>query len=220
MRFLWLSIILIIAASPASSEPAIDLDSINGILQKHPVVTGDFVQTRYVAGLEKPLVSVGNFIFLKSRGIYWHTMEPIEFETSFLKADLSGSKDNSIKAPGIAGQSNPMHKKIGALMMNFLGGDLQSLEKQFRLELVEEEGLWRLTMYPKRRAVKKQLSHLAIEGVGYISEISIVSERNGTTRIRFNNIEQREVLKGHECGMISTHLGWPGECPNQDESLI
>lgn len=206
MRKVCMVLLLSIAGLSAKSETGRNLDAINNILQKHTIVAGDFVQTRSITGIDKPLVSRGDFIFVKSKGIYWHTSEPVEFNSRFLHPAFVGSRQRQQPKP------SPMQKRIGQLMMNFLGGDIKSLEKQFHLTLTENEGVWKLSLDPKRKAVKKQLSLLTIGGTDYINEISIINTKSGTTTIQFSNIQQRDKPNTQECALISTHLGQSDDC--------
>lgn len=214
-----LAVIVLAAGISTRADTGSNLASINQVLQRHPIVVGNFVQTRLITGLSKPLVSSGDFVFLKSRGIYWHTLEPVEFETAFVNAesDDSGQQPKQTKPKQNTG---PMQKKIGELLMSFLGGNLQNLERQFHLNLTESENSWQLSLLPKRKAVKKHLSELTIEGTDYIDEINIDSENSGTTTIRFNNIQHRAKLNGGQCTQLANYLALPDECADMDQSPI
>lgn len=206
MRIICIIFVLSFVSLSAKSDTGKNLEAINNILQKHAVVAGDFIQTRSITGIDQPLVSRGDFIFVKLKGIYWHTVEPVEFDTRFLHPEFTGSQQPQQPKPGL------MQKRIGQLMMNFLGGDIKSLEKRFHLALADKEGVWKLSLDPKRKAVKKQLSLLTIEGADYINEISIINNKSGTTTIKFSNIQQRDKPNTQECALISTHLGPSDDC--------
>ncbi|MBZ8143313.1 lipoprotein carrier protein LolA, partial [Rubrivivax gelatinosus] len=71
--------LLLLAATPlvlrAEPVPAI-VQQVRQRLAEAPVVRGEFEQRKTVKGFRNPLLSRGDFLVARERGVFWHTREP------------------------------------------------------------------------------------------------------------------------------------------------
>lgn len=204
MHLLLLSFLLIPGPDTYSKDEII---AISTIISQSPLIEGTFYQERRTSNIETSIKSQGEFLFVKELGIYWHVKSPVDFSINFLNPDnkFTSSKEK---------KTNKMEKKIGELLVTFLSGDLEKLQKQFTInhQINKDNDTWEIMMTPRRRAVKRHLSEISIRGNYHIESIVLISNELEKTSIVFSDIVDRSEPQGNQCKIILKNLGAASFC--------
>ncbi len=124
-----------------------------------------FEQKRTFKNVDKPVVSSGDFVFLKDRGAYFYTKFPVE-------ATLEYTRQTNKQANDI----------INAVMR----GQFDKIENVFALFYYKENSKWKLGLKPKNNAqAAEYLSDMQIYGENYITQIIINFKNGNKTEIWF-----------------------------------
>ncbi len=138
----------------------------------------DFVQTRTLKGVARPLVSSGQ-VTPQSDGVLWTVTRPIKIVTRVTPAGITQSiEDGPEQSVGASGASNPFISETG--LIDLLKGDLSKLDQRYdvtRGARAKAEG-WLLELTPKAAALAPYISGIAIEGCKRV-ELITVEQANG-----------------------------------------
>ena len=175
---------LLLAASTAqASTPGA---GVRARLGNVPVLRGQFEQEKRLQGFKNPLLSKGDFLLARDRGVVWNTRSPFASTLVLTKQRLlTRQADGSTHAIADQGAS-PAVSTANALLMALLSGDVDTLSRQFRLqETLGTDGSWRLQLVPKQGALKKIFKLIELQGDQYVRSVRLQEIRGDRTEIRF-----------------------------------
>lgn len=119
-----------------------------------------FVQTKHSPLLAADAVSKGTLRLSGDRSMCWQYTEPTAFML-VVEGDsiytVAGGKRKSL-----SGASGKMTRGMAQLMMQMTAGAGLTDDKLFETVLVEEGGLYRATMTPKRRDMKRMMQQVVL----------------------------------------------------------
>lgn len=145
-----------VMASSANSEP------LANFFPSACHVSGHYTQNQSLKSIEETLRSDGRFIFSCGQGLIWHTTSPFE-ETIVYSNDQETKRFDGATFASI---DSRLHKFLGTLLNNLIGGNHSYLEKHFTIENSENA----LVLHPKKKRLKK-----------FIKDIQLVFSESGTT---------------------------------------
>jgi outer membrane lipoprotein-sorting protein len=182
-----LCIVLLFAVACANaSTPGA---GVHARLANAPVLRGEFEQEKHLQGFKKPLLSKGDFLLARDRGVVWNTRSPFASTLVLTKQRLltrqaDGSTHN------VADQAaSPAVSTANALLMALLGGDIEVLSRQFDLqETLAVDGSWKLQLVPKQGALKKIFKRIELQGDKYVRNVHLEEVRGDYTDIRFEQL--------------------------------
>lgn len=159
-------------------------------LAKIEVLRGEFVQEKFLRGLDAPLTSKGNFILAKQQGLLWNLQAPLV-------------RSYRITATGIAlrvaDQWQLQTKQDAAnrqsrLFLAVLAGDQQGLEEDFNFALSGDEHDWQLVLTPKALLLQQIFTQIVIKGAAYVHSIELYETQGDRTLMRMDNVGQYRTL--------------------------
>lgn len=152
-----------------------------------PVLEGDFEQTRTLKGFRNPLVSRGDFLLLRSRGVVWRTRAPFASTLVVTRDRLLSRGGDGAAALQLDARSEPGLRAVNEVMFALLGGDLAALAQHFRIEgeLLGAQS-WRLVLTPVDTVLAGQFARLALEGDRYVRQLRLDERGGDQTVIRFS----------------------------------
>lgn len=165
------SVPLIVAAltAPAfASEPMPDAIGVQQTLHGH------FVETRRLAGFERPLRSEGNFVLAPGKGLIWRSETPfknvIVITNDGILQLIDGKESmrlSSSRLPGL----NHLYEVLGAAV----SGDTEPLEKAFAVKKTSDGVRWRLELAPLHpdSPAMAQMKSIVVQGHRYVEEVDI-----------------------------------------------
>lgn len=124
-----------------------------------------FKQEKSIQNISKPLVSEGDFEFVKDRGVYFNTTYPIKSAVNY---------------------TNKNYKQINDIVNAISAKKYQRLEKEFNFYFLGKSNNWTLGLKPKQNSsVKDYISSITIQGSDYINQINVVQTNGNKTVIWF-----------------------------------
>ncbi|AEG13133.1 hypothetical protein Sbal183_0384 [Shewanella baltica OS183] len=181
-------------------------------------VRGNFVQSRQLKVLKKPLISQGQFIFDKEQGLIWQQIKPFESllilkDKQLIQRDSQGRVQVS-KADASASAA-AMGDLLPSLVRAMLGGDISGLSENFELHFLNSDKLntaklspeklnpeslspgsqWQLGLTPKDPLMKKAIANMVLEGSDVLQSLVLLSAAPNVTpqdmtRIDFSALSQ------------------------------
>lgn len=168
------------AASPAPAA------SVASHLANPAVLRGAFEQEKRLKGFRNPLLSKGDFLMAKERGVVWSTRTPFASTLVLTRQKLQLKQaDGTMRNLG-GNEASPTIATTNGLLMALLSGDTQALSRQFLLhEDVAADGSWKLELRPKQGALKKLFARIELQGDQYVRSVHLEEVQGDTTDIRF-----------------------------------
>ena len=166
-------------------------------------VRGQFVQSRQLKVLKKPLISQGHFIFDQTQGLIWQQIKPFESllilkDKQLIQRDSQGRVQVS-KADASASAA-AMGDLLPSLVRAMLGGDISGLSENFELHFLitdrlSPDGQWQLGLTPKDPLMKKAIANMVLEGSDVLQSLVLLSAAPNVTpqdmtRIDFSALSQ------------------------------
>ena len=116
-----------------------------------------FKQEKQLRNIEKPIISEGNFQYIKNEGIIFETLKPIKSTVSY---------------------TNKNYKQINDIVLAISKKKYSKLEKEFDV-FFHKNNSWELGLKPKKSSsAEEYLNSITIKGNDYINQI-IISMKNG-----------------------------------------
>ncbi|MGA0608994.1 LolA family protein [Caldimonas sp. KR1-144] len=153
-----------------------------------PALRGDFEQQRQLRGARQPLVSRGEFLIVRERGVLWRTREPVASALVVTPQALRVMGEDGRLLRQLDAQRLPGLREFTQLMLGLLAGDLGPLTSQFRIDgsLNGAHG-WTLVLEPLSGAVASQMARIRVEGDRYVQQVIIEESAGDQTVIRFSS---------------------------------
>lgn len=192
---------LLAAALPlGAAEPVSPLVAqVRQRLADAPVMRGRFEQRKTLKGFKNPLVSRGDFVVAKERGVVWHTREP--FESSLvvtrdrlLSRQADGRVDTKVEA-----RDEPGLRAVNEMLFALMAADLQTLSARFHIdgELLGSSG-WRLALVPRDAALAQWLTRVELEGDRFVRSVQLTEAQGDSSVIRFSEQATAQALTREE----------------------
>jgi len=138
------------------------LGSIAGKIPEMESIKCKFKQEKTMPNISKPLVSGGDFEFVKNKGVYFNTTYPIKSSANY---------------------TNKNYKQVNDIVNAISAKKYERLEKEFSFFFTGKSDNWTLGLKPKQNSpVKDYISSITIQGSDYISMIKI-SQTNGNKTV-------------------------------------
>jgi Outer membrane lipoprotein carrier protein LolA-like len=146
-------------------------------LAQPTVLRGEFEQSKQVAGFKKPLLSDGDFLVAKDRGVIWRTRKPFPGVLKLTPSEIVATQGGDV-AFRLSAKTEPTVRVINGLMFALLNGDLSALSEQFKMEGSVEAKTWTLNLVPKQPGFAKILTHVELSGDQHVRKV-VLDEANG-----------------------------------------
>jgi len=174
-------------AAGAAAEPA-TLARIAARIEHYPVLRAEFVQTRQMAEMKRPLLTRGRLTFARGQGVLWQIEQPMRMsyvlgEKRVVEIGSDGvRRERALReVPGLA--------QVGRVLRALLGADLGALQEYFDVVVDGDEGRWEITLKPRQAQLAQFLSGMQLSGTRFVEAI-VISEAGGdTTQIRFRDTQ-------------------------------
>jgi len=183
MKRLTLACALIVLASLANSADL--LTDVRARLGQPAVLRGEFEQSKQVAGFKKALLSKGDFLVARERGVIWRTKEPFAGVLKLTPNEIVATQGGELTFR-LSANAEPTVRVINGLMFSLLNGDIAALAAQFDMQGSVEAKSWSLTLAPKQAAFAKILKRIELSGDLYVRRIAMDEANGDRTLIQFH----------------------------------
>jgi len=171
---------------------AFTLEDLDKQLRQTPVVRGEFIQEKYLRGLEEPLRATGTFTLATGHGLLWNLGAPVTRSLritprgiAYYVVEAGGSGEN---ARWVVDSSRGQQSRTFRLFLSVLNGDTAELKKQFHLTLAGVEDEWRLTLTPNSSLLRQIFSRIEIMGGAEVRRIELHETQGDTSVVEFNEV--------------------------------
>lgn len=154
-------------------------------LAQPPVLRGSFEQNKQVAGFKRPLLSHGDFLLARERGVLWRTQQPFAGVLKLTREEIVATQGGEVAFRLDAGKE-PSVRVINGLLFSLLNGDVSGLAEHFRIEGEISGKSWKLLLTPKQAALSKLMAKVEMAGDQYVRSIQIDETNGDKTSIRFS----------------------------------
>ncbi len=194
--FLFLHAEAVLGASPSTPAPACHF-------------SGDFTQQKRLAGVARPVVSNGQFLYSCERGVIWQVEMP-ESDVLVLRADPGSNKSRAFRI--VEQHVEPLKGRqsrfLTQLIMSLMAGDQAALQSQFE---VTQEPNSVVVLTPKKRALKRVIKRIEVssetggdvEGPKGKMQIRMIDRNGQITQINAHQKQRFDALSQALCEQAS-----------------
>jgi outer membrane lipoprotein-sorting protein len=148
-------------------------------LAKHPLIKGNFEQTKTISRLNRSLVSRGNFIIAADLGMVWETLSPFP-STMAVGRDFIIQSAPSGSRTKIEARGNETFLQISDTMSAVFSGNSQKLLDNFEIFFTGSGSSWTLGLIPSEKSIRSFADRIIVNGDSVIRSINLY-EKNGDT---------------------------------------
>ncbi|MBT9570797.1 MAG: outer membrane lipoprotein carrier protein LolA, partial [Pseudomonas umsongensis] len=153
-------------------------------LDTSPVLRGECEQSKTLKGFKKPLVSRGNFVMTRARGVQWLTTQPFA-STLVITADRLVTQGEGGAGQKMDTRQEPGLRAFNETLMAVLMGDVKVLAARFKVEGTQDASGWRLSLVPRDATLLAPIARIDIEGDQVVRTIQLHEGSGDTNSIRF-----------------------------------
>lgn len=166
-------------------------------LLKAQVLRGKFTHSRHLREIPRPLVGTGEFIFVRSLGVYWHTREPFDSIVVLTREGMVQS-DEGGPAQRIAAGEQPAVRLVANIFMALFTLDVASLRRDFDLYGGKQEDRWIIGLKPRTRAIAGVFSQATVTGAEDVEQVVLTDAQGDRTVIDLSNISYSSEPPGDD----------------------
>ena len=155
---------LLTMLSMGFAHAAFDIDALMTGLAEHPGGRAEFVEKRYAALLDKPVVSRGEMTYTAPGRLEKKTTEP-KAESMILDGDTLTLERGQRKIT-IQLSSRPEARAFVDSIRSTLSGNRLALEKNYALQLSGHAEDWKLVLTPTESKIAALLKRINVSGNG------------------------------------------------------
>lgn len=133
---------------------------------------GEFAQAKTVPGFAKPLLSQGDFVLARGRGVLWRTRKPFASELRLTRDEIRATQGGHT-AMQLSAEREPAVRLINELMFALLNGDVSGLSQMFIVAGSVKGVSWQLQLTPRAAALGQVLKYVELEGDGYVRRVRL-----------------------------------------------
>jgi outer membrane lipoprotein-sorting protein len=161
MNRIWLILCL---AAPLTPAYAFDTEQLLAELAQNKQGQATFVETKYLAVLDRPIKSSGTLSFQAPARIEKHTLQP-KREVLVLDGDsLTVSRDGRTMTVNL--QEHAQVLSFVAAIRGVLLGDAQLLEQVYEIQVSGSQGSWRMALTPRDAKLASVIREIRMGGGG------------------------------------------------------
>lgn len=137
------------------------------------VLRGTFTQLKYLAELNQPLVSSGEFVISAKHGLIWQVQHPIQAQLVVTRQYLV-RRSHGHTITRISAEQQPALRVVAAILLAVFQTDMAQLRQYFDITRTRLEGnRWRLTLRPTTAGISKFIQRIHVRGATHIQRIEI-----------------------------------------------
>lgn len=167
-----------------SAHATISIADITAQLRHQPEPAGTFTQTRYLRGMNRPLIARGHFA-LQQGTLYWNLEKPFANSLRITTDSISQWQGDNWQPAGSA-VGNEVQSY---LFLAFLRADEATLNEYFSIMASGEAAAWTLQLLPKTTLMRQTFARIDIRGGAYVEQVTLEETQGDKSELRFH-VEQ------------------------------
>jgi hypothetical protein len=164
-----------------------------------PVIRGSFEQRKSLKGFRHPVVSRGDFVVMRERGVVWRTQEPFPSSLLVTRDRVVARQADGTVAKRLNASEEPAVRTISETLFALMTADVRALAARFDIqgETVGAEG-WRLALQPRDAGVAKWLTRVELEGDRFLRAVRLQEGSGDSTQIQLSKLQAAAALTPQE----------------------
>jgi hypothetical protein len=163
-----------------------------------PVLRGAFEQRKSVKGFRNPLVSRGEFVVARQRGVLWRTLEPYASSLVVTRDRVLARQADGTVARRLQADEEPAVRAISETLFALMAADLTLLAQRFQLEGELGKDGWHLALLPRDAALGRWLQRVELEGDRFLRTVRLQEASGDQTQIRMSRHAGATALTADE----------------------
>lgn len=163
---------------------------------------GEFRQEKRIANLSKPLVSSGEFIYLKDKGLLWQIAKPYPSD-AIITGETLIQRVKGKTIVRVDAKSQPGYSAVSRIFMALVGSDWGALEQDFTISGKVDGKNWQLELTPKGGLFASFAKTLTLTGSTALTQLNIAEKNGDSTHYTFSNVTAAGKLSAEEDNKFS-----------------
>ena len=176
-----------VAAAAMAADP---LAQVRTQVAQVPLLRGEFVQEKRVAGFKNPLRSNGRFLLARDNGVLWTTTAPFPSEIVITQDRILSRQRDGSRRVEVDGKQQPGLRSVNAMMFALMSGDMKALTSTFDVKEEPAAGGWKMTLVPRSRQLAQAFSSVRLSGDRYVRDVELREANGDLTRLRFSGMSE------------------------------
>lgn len=173
------------------------MSAIRSRLSNPEVVRGEFEQKKVIEALGKPLVSKGHFVFVRDRGVIWHTRTPFAQTVHLTRAGLTQEQEGHVVLR-LSANREPTIGAMSEIMLPLFSAEFQRLERYFHISGEAKGESWRVVLDPIPTALAQVFRQIRLDGAHHIQRVELLEANGDLTEIRFSRVQTGNAVTSEE----------------------
>ncbi len=183
----------------AQTQPAANdlLTQINAQFKQYPTLHAEFIQTKQMAALKRPLIISGKLVYARDKGLLWQIEQPYKVgyvltELGIVEIGADGTRKTRgpREVPGLA--------QIGNVFRAVLSADTAVLRQYFDVSAHGDINNWQLSLQPRAGNLAQFMTGLELNGGRFVETIKVSEASGDATQMRFRNSRTAADLSEQE----------------------
>lgn len=192
LSLLLLSVCVLQAESSRAGLP----EALTAHLKNTPLLHVNFIQTRTLAALSRPLKITGNLVLSRAEGVIWQVRTPINLTYVMSpKGMLEVGPDG--KAKRKASKDVPMVAQMGRILQALLQGQWSALDDYFTVSAEGKADRWKIVLVP-RPLTAAFIKGVQVTGARFIERIHVEEASGDAMNLVFERPNVDEPLSETE----------------------
>jgi hypothetical protein len=173
------------ALAARAADPATPLlREVRQRLASDPVLRGSFEQRKTVKGFRHPLVSTGDFVVARARGVVWRTLTPFASTLVVTRDSVIARQADGRIARRLSAGEEPAVRAVSETLFGVMAADLSMLAQRFEISGDSGRDGWRLALQPRDTALARWIARLELEGDRFLTGVRMQEASGDATAIR------------------------------------
>lgn len=149
-----------------------------------PVLRGGFEQKKTVKGFRNPLVSSGDFVVARQRGVLWRTLAPFASTLVVTRDRVIARQADGTVARRLSANEEPAVRAVSETLFGVMAADLSALVQRFEISGDSTREGWRLALLPRDAGLARWIQRVELEGDRYLQAVRMHEASGDLTAIR------------------------------------
>ena len=181
------AVALTVALQAAAAQGDANMDKVQALLARPPVLCGQFDQSKTMVGLRRPVKSAGRFCIVAEKGVLWTTVTPFPSTLRLTRDEIIESQGDKV-TKRLSASQEPAVRIINDLLFSVMAGELKRLMSAFAVDATVDGKSWRAKLDPRESGMKTVIAGIELNGGEYVKHITIREASGDRTDITFSGV--------------------------------
>ena len=151
------------------------------------VIRGGFEQHKTVKGFRHPLVSTGDFVVARQRGVVWRTATPFASTLVVMRDRVVAKQADGTVARRLSASEEPAVRTISETLFGVMAADLATLVQRFDITGDSGREGWRLVLMPRDAGLARWITRLELQGDHFLTAVRMQEASGDATAIQLSH---------------------------------